>query len=352
MCGKTTAAGAGQSFAYEIKGNSAVIRRCFSRDTKAEIPEQIEGYPVTEIAPYAFSAHMDGQELAENIRMGKVQLYLSELMRMEVQEEYDRLPVLCGNLVEAVVLPDSVRHVGRYCFYNCAQLHLLEFSGGLEDWGSGVFTGCHQIRKLRVHTEREQKLYLKDMLDELMEELEVELTSEAGEGAPQDMPFREVYARLWFPEFYEEGVENTPARILETHVHGSGMRYRNCFQGRRFDFAQYDVLFPHAIAQESGEFLTQMVMGRLRYPYELSQKAEKQYEAYAKEHAYELAYYLIKGYDMEGVRWLLSLTEGDNEGLLDRMTELASQEQFAEAMSYLMNYRRMHKKVSRRRLEL
>lgn len=48
-----------QSFAYEIKKDSAVIRRCFSLDTKAEIPKQLDGYPVTEIAPYAFSAHLD-----------------------------------------------------------------------------------------------------------------------------------------------------------------------------------------------------------------------------------------------------------------------------------------------------
>lgn len=70
-----------------------------------------------------------------------------------------------------------------------------------------------------------------------------------------ERPYRApVTARLMFPEFYEEGVENTPARILETHVHGSGILYRNCFQGRKIDFYQYDNAFPHAMAQESGEF--------------------------------------------------------------------------------------------------
>ena len=48
-----------QAFAYERKGNSAVIRRCFSRDTKAAVPGMIDGLPVTELAPYAFSAHLD-----------------------------------------------------------------------------------------------------------------------------------------------------------------------------------------------------------------------------------------------------------------------------------------------------
>ena len=40
-----------QAFAYERKGNSAVIRRCFSRDTKAAVPGMIDGLPVTELAP-------------------------------------------------------------------------------------------------------------------------------------------------------------------------------------------------------------------------------------------------------------------------------------------------------------
>ena len=35
-----------QSFAYEIKGDSAVILRCFSRDGRVEIPKQIGGYSV------------------------------------------------------------------------------------------------------------------------------------------------------------------------------------------------------------------------------------------------------------------------------------------------------------------
>ena len=55
-----------QAFAYERKGNSAVIRRCFSRDTKATVPGMIDGLPVTELAPYAFSAHMDQQQLEQS----------------------------------------------------------------------------------------------------------------------------------------------------------------------------------------------------------------------------------------------------------------------------------------------
>lgn len=64
---------------------------------------------------------------------------------------------------------------------------------------------------------------LKEILSEVGEELRVHL-------------YGKVEAMLWFPEYYEEGVENTPARILMTEVHGSGLYYRNCFQGKYFIF--------------------------------------------------------------------------------------------------------------------
>ena len=44
--------------AYEIKKEEAVIWRCYDYGSEAELPEQIEGCPVTELAPYVFSAHM------------------------------------------------------------------------------------------------------------------------------------------------------------------------------------------------------------------------------------------------------------------------------------------------------
>ena len=160
----------GQSFAYEIRENSAVIRRCFSRDTRAEIPEYLEGYRVTEIAPYAFSAHLQEQELKEGIRTGAIRIHLAPFFETE---DYEKLPVLSGNRLEEILLPPSVKRVGRYCFYNCGDLRRIEFHGGLSDWGSGVFTGCHHVEQLLVHTDREGKSYLKDVLDELREELEV-----------------------------------------------------------------------------------------------------------------------------------------------------------------------------------
>ena len=131
------------------------------------------------------------------------------------------------------------------------------------------------MENMCVYTDPNGKSYLKDVLDELPESLRVQYFQQKDpEGGKEQ--FEE--AHLVFPEFYEEGVENTPARILETHVHGSGISYRNSFQSRKFDFYQYDLLFPYAEALESPKLVADLVLGRLRWPLGLTQKAKEQYE--------------------------------------------------------------------------
>jgi len=349
-----------QSFAYEIRKDSAVIWRCFSRDTQAEIPEKINGFPVTELLPYAFSAHMDEQELGRMIESGKVLLYVPEAA---AGTPWLDIPALCGNNLEEIHLPWTMRRIGRYCFYDCGNLEKLEFHGALTDWGSGVFTRCHRIRALCVHTDMQGKSYLKDVLDELPEILEVKYISPGGNVRVQDIAEQAegktgtqeldgyTEARLIFPEFYEEGVENTPARILETHVHGSGISYRNCFQGRCFDFTQYDALFPHARALESSDVVTRMVIGRLRYPVGLAEKAKEMYEAYVAEHEEDLGRWFLQQKDLDGLRWLLNYVK-EADRLTNQLITVASQLCDTEAVSYLMNRRLSHGRAGRRRMEL
>lgn len=310
----------------------------------------IGGLPVTEVAPYAFSGHMDEQMIDKGLESGKFSLYVPELFRGE-----ERPPALCGAQLEEILFPKSLRRVGRYCFYNCGQLRRISFYGELSDWGSGVFTGCHRVSELQVHTDVDGKSRLKDVLDELPEALQVEYfiynVSDKESGANY------TYTRLTFPEFFEEGVENTPARILETHVHGSGIFYRNCFKNRIFDFAQYDLLFPYAVAQEAPRIVAQMAMNRLRFPCGLTGRAQQQYQEYAWENGRLLADMLLEASDLPGICWLLdTMEQKDLSGeLLSYMTEQASRHQQAEIMSCLVEYRRTHMRsgrTGRRRLTL
>ncbi|MCD7765304.1 MAG: leucine-rich repeat domain-containing protein [Lachnospiraceae bacterium] len=414
------------SFAYEKKEDGAVILRCFSRDGIVQIPERIGGLPVRELGAYAFSAHMDAGAL-------EGALYACESTDVEADSPTDdgcgdeREPArhsdsrsgmpagqpetagmgsscpdaLCGNRLEEIVLPQTVRRVGRYCFYNCGNLRRLEFPGSLKDWESGVFTGCHRVKELCVHANPEDETGLKQVLDELPEELRVEFRCirneqmkpmEAGLAGDFSTDKNDSHrangknishAILTFPEFYEEGVENTPARILETHVHGTGIRYRNCFQGKRFDFALYDSLFPYARAQENLTLLTELVLGRLRFPCHLGEQEKKQYEAYVRENANAFGRYFLDQKDPEGLQWFLERfaagsaarsaysAEADervservsvrateqtkeSESLLDALSEYAARHGDALSQSRLMEFRRRNRTrpASRKRLGL
>lgn len=364
-----------QKFVYEIQGNSAVIWRCFSRTKTAEIPKIIGGYPVTALAPYAFSAHMDEGELTGKALTEDGEEGLALFGESFGESEKD-CPALCGDNLEELILPETVVRVGRYCFYNCQSLKKIVFTGSLRDWGSGAFTGCHKVKHLTVSMKGEEQSTLKEVLLELPEEMCVDYIYENG-GEKQ-------YAQLIFPEFFEEGVENTPARILETHVHGSGLYYRNCFDQRLFNFAEYDSRFPYAAVQEEFRILASIVEGRLRYPYKLSVDARERYIKYMVEHKEAFGQHIVEKKDVKALKWFVEimlegevtarneermsgvgmvsgdekrmwaaeLSEQDKRALLEKVTEFAMALRFPEGVSYLMDYQHRFFKPKKKSFDL
>lgn len=266
--------------AYEPAEDGIRVLRCYGKSDMIVIPAEVDGRPVTEIGPYAFSAGMD-QELKP-----------------------DQKP-LCGDHIREIVLPGTLRKIGRYAFYNCDGLRKLSIAGTTTDIGAGAFNGCRKIQELTITITPGEKSCLKEILSELNETLLVRyLICERGEK-------RE--ARLVFPTFYEEAVENTPARILVTQTHGCGHRYRYCFKGYDFQFREYDAVFPFAVAQESRQVATDLALARLRFPCELSGTAEKIYESYLEENMIWVGEYLIGKDDMDGIVWLITKYGSQNQ---------------------------------------
>lgn len=290
----------GQRFTYSVTGQEIRIDGCGGTGS-IRLPEEIEGMKVTRVGDYALSP-MRQEDLVQ---------------------------------IEEVWLPENLRSIGRYAFYNCSTLTELHFYGGLNEIGAGAFTGCHQVKKL-VAAEKEGKCpCLKEILSELTEEIEVRYCGEEE-------------ALLYFPEYFEEGVENTPARILENHVHGSGLFFRNCFRNREFQFREYDKRFDMAAAQESKGFLTYMCLGRLMYPYQLGEEAGLKYEDFLRTHLAEAAVYLIKKREMKRFIWLMENCgrpggEGWQENM-DKIFEKAEKYRNAQVMSFLMDFRHRFEK--------
>ena len=296
-------------FDYKIKNDKVCINACYIDGTSVEIPEMIEGFPVTELAPYTFSA----SQTADG-RIG-------------------------GNRLEEVVLPRTVTRIGRYAFYNCKQLRRIEFWNGLVDLGAGAFTGCHSVREIGLHFEGNKKSRLREFLLELPEEQMVELFYEDG------------YAKVLFPEFYEENIENTPARNLSVDTHGSGMIYRNCIVSKEIDFKMYDEKLHLAIGPSFKQTLFKLALQRIRVPYQLTDSAKLRYVNYLKEHLKEAAEW-IAGEQMEDEMFLLEELCVETAEEMEWLIGAASQCKEVTMFSHLMDRKRKKFGVKRKVFEL
>ncbi len=252
--------------------------------------------------------------------------------KLELAENYESLSEIPAygfsgreDLTE-IRIPFTVKKIGRYAFYNCRNLQKIIFFSHIGDVGSGAFTGCHKVSHLDVTIVPEKPSCLKDFLQELTEEMVVDYRGE-------------TYARLLFPEYYEEGVENTPARILMTEIHGSGLKYRNCFLKTEFQFAEYDKQFPYAKAWESPRFVQDLVLGRLMYPLQLGERARKEYESYLQEHLAGTGIRLIGENDVQRLSWLLEHTDYE-QACLEQWLDMAAFSQLPECTSLLMEQKR------------
>lgn len=213
----------------------------------------------------------------------------------------DRL--FSGSPVEEIHLPKSLRRIGRYGFYNCERLKCLHFYGGVTEVGGGLFNGCGNVKELFVHMGSDGRSALRDFVTELSGRLTVHCFTETEEGR------EEQTARLIFPAYYDEAVENTPARLISFSIHGSGQRYRYCFEGRLVRYDRYDKQFFYEKTEEDLLFAAEIAMYRLMYPHGLWEDAKRTYRGFLKDHLTEILSGMMG--EPENFRWLLKYFDGE-----------------------------------------
>ena len=310
-------------FAYEIKNGCAVVRRCYDFGNEAEIPSEIDGHPVTELGAYAFSAHMDREQFWHELGNRTVKIWNPETGEQEVSEpDAETVPGLQGMQVETVRLPEGLRKIGAYAFYNCNALSELHFHSSLKDLGAGLFTGCHHLRRLNVTLDETETSCLKEILIEVPEKMAVTVEGQ-------------LRAKLLFPEFFEESVENTPARILMTHMHGSGMNFRNSFYMKKLDFRAYDACYYMAKAEEDFDTVLEITLNRLQYPVGLSEDRREDYESWLNGHRVQAFEKAVEHRDLDMLMWLTEHGKPD-DGLLSQ-TAIAASDGFPEGVAYLQD---------------
>ncbi len=290
-------------FEFKEKNGGACVTKLLAPGAVCVVPEVLGGLPVTELADKVFS----------------------------------------GSPVEQVYLPRTLKRIGRYEFYGCEKLREIHFYGALREVGGGVFTGCRNIKSLIVHMNADEESALRDFVTEINERVMVHVFMPGGQkqaetGGNTDFgrtamtpgTFGEdsgemERARVIFPEYYDEAVENTPARITVSNIHGTGQKYRYCFEGRKFRVDRYDKLFVYEKVEESVLMASKIAVTRLQYPKGLWESAKKEYENFLFENLYEILLGSLE--EPEMVKWLAGqyLTPEKNPLPADQMSELITE---------------------------
>ena len=139
---------------YEISedGTYVIITGYSEEFPKIEIPSEIDGLPVTEIAKNAFTNNVDlysivipdsvtviGEDAFRNCR---------SLVSVRFPTGLKALPMNCFfgcSVLKTVILPEGLEKIGEFCFEGCTKLGRLKIPASVTEIGYDAFVHCENI---------------------------------------------------------------------------------------------------------------------------------------------------------------------------------------------------------------
>ena len=224
----------------EITGGSDIGR-------VLRIPDEIEGLPVCSVAGHAFERNQ---------------------------------------MIEEVILPDSLLQVGGFAFYGCGKLRKISVSDHTEGWGNGVLRLCDSLSHVEFRVHRGRYGVLRDLLAGVDCRLYLKIVENGEE------------TELYFPAYVRAFDEDTFARAIHSWIEGAGYAYRETVERQGVHMRNYDALFARARAEgtESG---ARVALSRLMYPKALRMEMKTEYECYLRQNAEEVIRLLLAERSME-----------------------------------------------------
>lgn len=282
-----------QDMEYKVENNEMIVQKYNGTSSQIEIPSVVDGYPVTGIADYAF----------HNCRS-----------------------------VKKVILLDSIITIGNHAFYDCRSLESMVISDAIRSIGDGAFKNCYLLNSIELFHRNGRISVLRNILSEFSAELTV--TLHYGRNAYEIGKT----AKIIFPRFLYDYVENNSARIIRQETYGSGVHYRECMTGNDIDYKKYDSIFHVGMAVDMLETTLFIALYRIMYPYQLIDSAKENYKDFILEHWEVLMKLLVE----EELRdEILSLLKENIISLehLNRLMEYARRQQKLELVSYFLSYK-------------
>lgn len=326
----------------KTRHNGARLLRIFGDSPAVTLPEQIAGFPLTELGNYCFAqtAHLplEGYFIENDGQTGVLSdiLQANKSVGVNVNITNYKSAELAGSYITSVKLPDSLVKIGDYAFYNCKNLSHIEFGSRLNNVGSDAFMNCHKLCSLDIRCSANAKSGLRRILAQIPWDVEV---SYIGRAADQ------TEAVIFYPEYDETYDEIAPAHIFGRSITGEGFRARQCFKDGAVDYAQYDAVFQKASAEESQQAMCHLALCRLRYPVGLSEEKKAQYRDFIRLHGGMLASRLVAEKQLDALFDLFSqklLSEADAQ----RAVVSASETGWSEGCVSMMRWKQSYYQVS------
>lgn len=292
-----------------------------------QLPEEIEGHILTEIGAYCFSRSAD---VPAGGVWTRCQGNTFGSGGGEAFDDCVPMQSFCGNLVEAVYLPDTVTFIDRLAFYNCRNLREVSIGAGLTALGSDAFMNCRSLERICLRASLEGPSGISLILQQVRAHLEIWFC-----------PRETTEAVLFYPEYTEGYDEIGPAHIFALQMEGEGFRARQCFRDQVVDVSAYDGVFPRIALEEKVTVAGKLALYRLAYPKGLTEEHRQRYEAYVRSHAAALTDQLVEGRSLSMLQLLCEkrLLTGTE---LSEVIVSASRMEWAEGAASLMQWQRQY----------
>lgn len=281
--------------------NGAQILRVYGNQLEVVLPPVLEGYPVTEIGAYCFSA---------SERLPEEDYYITAVTQgQEERVQMPTLPSISGSYVERIVLPDTVTTFHNAAFYNCRKLKELSVGKNIQAIGSDVFMNCLKLTQIQIRCDVEEQTGLFLILERLTTDVEVRFCGKDAYDYKHmvdnlENEKAEAQTVLFFPEYYEWLDEITPAHIFSRSIEGEGYRMRHIFDGRNLNLHKYDQCFPGVLIGETDQSICQIAMDRLRWPTDLKEEEKVLYDQAVEERFDKAITMIIQGRELDGLTFL------------------------------------------------